>query len=174
MRKKIVKIPLYFGTVEIIETENIQELNERAKFDLFEAEAVVFKEIKKDGLSRYVIGFEGNCTPEIIAHECLHLVTNIFEDRGITIENTNDEPAAYLLGWSVSEVHKFLFPINIQQDPEQRDITSMHLTGKKIVFKTECSPLFTELRMPYTKKEIIEFNSQAEAMHYFNNEQKKL
>ncbi len=94
----------------MIETKNIEDLNERSKFNLFGFEAVVFPDPKEDGLSRYVIAFETKPPAKIIAHECFHLVTNVFHDRGITIDNLNDEPAAYLLGHFVDEVHKFIYP----------------------------------------------------------------
>lgn len=110
MKKKTIKIPLYFGTVEMIVVKDLTELNSRTNFDLFGFEACVFPEHHKSGLSKYVIAFEPNPPAKIIAHECFHLVTNVFHDRGITIDNLNDEPAAYLLGYFVDEVHKFIHP----------------------------------------------------------------
>lgn len=48
------------------------------------------------------------CNARVVAHEALHIVHKIFEDRYIQIDIDNDEPEAYLLGWVVGQCHKYL------------------------------------------------------------------
>lgn len=36
---------------------------------------------------------------ETIAHECLHAVNSIFDNRGVVHDWENDEPQCYLLSW---------------------------------------------------------------------------
>lgn len=44
---------------------------------------------------RYVILLEDNKDYYTLAHECLHLVKRVFEDRGIPFNSKNDEMIAY-------------------------------------------------------------------------------
>ena len=46
-----------------------------------------------------------------IAHECLHAVNMIFLELGIKYNTEYDEHAAYLLGFLVSECHKYISSI---------------------------------------------------------------
>jgi len=71
-------------------------------------EGCCFRNNDSDGYSRYIMAFLNDTTPKIIAHECLHFVGYLFEDRGINFSTTNDEPQCYLLDWAVGECHKFL------------------------------------------------------------------
>lgn len=45
-------------------------------------------------------------TPGIIAHEALHLMNLIFSDINSRVDQSNDEPQAYLLGWIVDNIHE--------------------------------------------------------------------
>lgn len=47
-------------------------------------------------------------TPGIIAHEALHLTHEIFTDIHHKIDQYNDEPHAYLLGWIVNRIHELI------------------------------------------------------------------
>lgn len=53
--------------------------------------------------NRFVV-FGEKPTPGFIAHECLHVVTDIFNDNGIPITHENDEAMAYTLGCLVDLV----------------------------------------------------------------------
>lgn len=45
-------------------------------------------------------------TPDIIAHEALHIVNMLLNDRNISINTTDDELQCYLLSWIVAQVEK--------------------------------------------------------------------
>ena len=80
----------------------------KINFNTLGFEAMVFRNDRASGYTKYVMLFEESAKAHVIAHEALHIVTYLFQDRNIRIENNNDEPAAYLLGWIVGECHKFL------------------------------------------------------------------
>jgi|GEM_PF-567795 len=111
MKKNIearIKIPLYSGDLIIVQSDDIQKVLDKygVKFDVHGYEAVTFRHDTRSGYTRYVIAFENPVNSRIVAHESLHVVTYLFEDRGMRIDNMNDEPAAYLLGWVVGQIHK--------------------------------------------------------------------
>jgi hypothetical protein len=105
--EKTIKIPIYSGKLIIIQSDNFSDIEK--KYNLVSLEdysAFCFK--KQNNSSTYVMVFGVDVTAGIIAHESFHVVTTLFEDSLITIDNNNDEPAAYLLGWIVEQCHKFL------------------------------------------------------------------
>ena len=109
MRTKKIKIPLYHGQLSIVQVESLSDIEEKYKLSSLKGfEAITFRNHMGNGYSRYVLAFEENTTPNIIAHEALHLVALIYEDRGMILEIENDEPQCYLLGWIVGQCHKFL------------------------------------------------------------------
>ena len=103
------KIPLYHGDLIIIQDKNLKWVQK--KYDTISLEdigACTFPYPKKSGATRYIMVFYGETSPKIIAHEALHVVNDIFKDRYIKLDISNDEPQAYLLGWIVEKCHKFL------------------------------------------------------------------
>ena len=97
-----IKIPIYGGTLTIIKCDNIDEVKERFKLpDTKHIDALVIYE----KVGEHIIIFEKGVNHGIVAHECLHVVTNIFEETHIWIDNDNDEPAAYLLEWIVNQYY---------------------------------------------------------------------
>ena len=111
MRKKKIEIPLYFGDLIIIQTNDIQKINKKYNLGLSKSifiEAVVFVNPKKSGWSRYYMVFGEVISSRTIAHESNHAVNRIFLDRSIDLDHENDDPQCYLLGWIVAECHKFL------------------------------------------------------------------
>ncbi|WP_447410805.1 hypothetical protein, partial [Clostridium perfringens] len=57
---------------------------------------------------RYVACFRSNPSADIIAHEAVHVVNHVYNDSRMMLDPLNDEPQAYLTGWVVGEMHKFL------------------------------------------------------------------
>lgn len=109
MNKKKLQIPLYAGSVTIIQTNNFKKVEK--KYDLTSllgVDALVFRKPNKNGASRYILVFENKTSPYIISHECLHFVNYVFDDSHISLDAVNDEPQCYLLGWIVGKCHKFL------------------------------------------------------------------
>lgn len=108
MRKKTIKIPLYYGDLVLIQTDDLEKVEKEYNTEsLHSSEACVFRNHNKNGWSVYVMAFESK-KPFMIAHESLHVVNRIFDDRGIKLDPENDEPQCFLLGWIVGECHKFL------------------------------------------------------------------
>ncbi len=111
MRTKTKKIPLYHADLIIVQDDDAQKILDKynIRFNIHGFGAATFRSHTKSGYDRYVIAFNNeDISASLIAHEAFHVVTYLFEDKQIRIENNNDEPAAYLLGWIVGECHKFL------------------------------------------------------------------
>jgi len=106
MKSKTVKIPIYFETMILIKTDDFKKVNKiyktKAKNKLYDA--VVFETIKT---GHHVIAIK-IADWSVIAHETVHLVNSIFLKCGIQLDRVNDEPQAYLTGWIVNEIDKFL------------------------------------------------------------------
>jgi hypothetical protein len=106
MVAKEIPIPLYFGKLILIKTDDFKKVNKvyktKAKNKLYDA--VVFETIKR---KHHVVAIKV-VDWSIIAHETVHLVNDIFLKCGIQLDRVNDEPQAYLTGWIVSEIDKFL------------------------------------------------------------------
>jgi len=111
---KHIKVPIYLGELILIQTEKIENLEGKYGLtDLKNIDAFCYDYPYKDGSSRYILAFEYNTTPKIIAHEAFHLVSYICRDRQMRIDLFNDEPQAYLIGWIVEQCHKYLQIKNI-------------------------------------------------------------
>lgn len=116
MRSKIVKIPLYPGNLCIIDAEKSGELKKFGIDIMFEPNEELFAHTIghqfKGKVCNYIVlntKHSERITPGIIAHESLHVVSNIFNHIGNRFEPTNDEDAAYLISWIVNEVHSFIY-----------------------------------------------------------------
>lgn len=101
--KATLKIPIYHGKLIIIQEDDLNKIAKQYELDTKPDEVDAFTFVLKDNV--YTV-FKDNTNAQIVAHEALHVVTYIFQDRGILIENRNDEPAAYLLGWVVKQITK--------------------------------------------------------------------
>jgi hypothetical protein len=109
--KKTIKIPIYHGELIIHQVKGWNKLEKKYGFkNEIEYGATVFKSHHSTGYTRYNIAFLKNPSPATIAHEALHVVSAIFEDRNM-IMHTGDyynEPQSYLLGWVVKQCYKHL------------------------------------------------------------------
>ena len=110
MITKEIKIPIYFGKLILIYTDNLEKVNQvyNTKIDDSLYDAVVFEPMDKD---EYVIAIKV-AKWSIIAHEIVHVVNAIFLKCGIELDRNNDEPQAYLTGWVAEEIDKFLKDVN--------------------------------------------------------------
>lgn len=106
MKRRTIPIPIYFGELIIIVTKDFQTVNELygTKIDDNLYDAVVFEMKDND---KYIIAIK-KVEWSIIAHEVVHIVNAIFLKCGIELDRHNDEPQAYLTGWIVNEIDKFL------------------------------------------------------------------
>lgn len=117
MRKtktKVIDIPIYYGDLILIQCEDLEEVFKKYELngDSKGFEAISWKESTHKGYNQYFMAFRYDTLYHYtVAHECFHVLTNIFDDRGIEIDLINDEPAAYLIGWIVNQCYDFLtFP----------------------------------------------------------------
>ncbi len=53
---------------------------------------------------------------DTIAHESDHLCNQLFQSIGATVDVTNDESHAYLLGWIVKQITKSYLKFKAQED----------------------------------------------------------
>jgi len=106
MRNKTIDIPIYFGKLTILLTDDWMELDilYKIKVDNNLYDAVVF-EIKDN--DEYIVAIK-KVEWSIIAHEVVHIVNAIFLNCGIELDRRNDEPQAYLTGWITNEIDKHL------------------------------------------------------------------
>lgn len=103
------QIPLYGGEFTIVVAEDFKDVEN--KYDLgstFGMDAFAFRVHDKTGYCEYVVCFHQDAKVGVIAHECLHMVHQLFADRRIEVSTDNDEPACYLLEWMVNKCNKFL------------------------------------------------------------------
>jgi hypothetical protein len=109
MNTKKIKIPLYFGCLIVHKIDSFEEINNLYKdinVPLNTYSAIVFND-KKDNI---VLAIE-EVNYAIIAHEIVHIVNSIFKRAGIKLDLDNDEPQAYLTGYLMKEINKFLSAI---------------------------------------------------------------
>ena len=106
MKIKKIKIPIYFGKLVIIFTDNLDEVVDKYKLILKgnEYDAFVWEDSIKD---EFLVAIKNNKF-SVIAHEAVHLVNYIFRKRGVILDTNNDESQAYLTGFIVNEIDKFL------------------------------------------------------------------
>lgn len=106
MKSIIVPIPIYFGKLIIVKTDNFKDVNRIYKTNIKNKlyDAVVFKTTKE---GHHVVAIKA-VDWSVIAHETVHLVNNIFLECGVQLDRVNDEPQAYLTGWIINEIDKFL------------------------------------------------------------------
>lgn len=104
MKCKKVDVPIYNGKLIMFKVDNWDKINKKYGFDLDKRHsACVFYDLNK----QVAVAFK-EYTPSIIAHEAVHVVNHIFKDRGIYLDVDNDETQAYLTGWVVKTINKFL------------------------------------------------------------------
>lgn len=110
LHKKSVNVPLYTGSLVILLCSELSVVEKKYGLPATkEYDAIVFNNRSKKGRDEYCVAFEcKHLNNGTISHEALHMVTSIFKDHGIYIELSNDEPAAYFIGWIVDEIYKFI------------------------------------------------------------------
>ena len=109
MKKKKIKIPIFHGELTMIQTKKKKwsKVGEKYKMQIGDFSAVVWKDEKQKFLSLFV-AFNGKPKSDIIAHEAVHLVNHVFINKGIEPCRYNDENQAYLTGWFVKQIQKFI------------------------------------------------------------------
>lgn len=108
MRKKKIQIPIYYGDLIIMQVKDWKKINKKYGYKLTkEYDGCVFKNELKSGYTQYIAAFIGKPKGEVIAHEVVHLVNQIYIDRLMSLDPNNDEPQAYLTGWFFKQIESF-------------------------------------------------------------------
>lgn len=109
--KKTFKIPIYHWDLIIHKGEDIGFIEKLYWFPERATDwygAITFTD-HKEWYTRYVMAFDNNQSVWDIAHEALHCLRYIYNDRGIEFVNDdNDEHQCYILGWIVNKAYDFL------------------------------------------------------------------
>lgn len=109
MKKKTIKIPIYFGFLTIVQTDDIiSEVRKHGENIDCLYEAVTFKKKRKDGLNHYVVVFLDEANPSVIPHECVHVKNHLFLDLMMVVDSKNDEAEAYLMAWIFEKIYSFV------------------------------------------------------------------
>ena len=115
---KTVKVPLYNGNLLVIltnSTKKLESILNHGKEELFAHS--YFHGYRKRQSFTVVLNFDNKhskLTHGVISHEALHISNFIFSERGIIPDFDNDEAQAYLLGWVVDEIYKFMKKHNFE------------------------------------------------------------
>ena len=116
MRSKLIKIPIYPGYLCLVDAEKLEDLKKFKMEHIFESNEQLFAHTIYHQFKGRICNFiiintkhSEPITPGIIAHESLHVVSNVFMHIGNKFDTANDEDAAYLISWVVNEVHSFLY-----------------------------------------------------------------
>ena len=107
MKTKKLSIPIYYGVLVIHKAKNLSEIGKKYNMNFQNYAAVVWRDEKKKYLNLHV-AFAKNTKPDVIAHEITHLVNHVFTHTGTKLDPYNDEPQAYLTGWFMKKISKFL------------------------------------------------------------------
>lgn len=110
MIKKIVKIPIFYGKLIIIVTEDLTCLNDKFNIKVDKTyEAYSYNHITNQGNSEYYAVFRnGKIDIQTVVHECVHIANYIFRHNGMDGSINDDECQAYLTSWIFKEIHKML------------------------------------------------------------------
>lgn len=110
MKTKKIKIPIYYGTLIIIISEDYPAVAKKygLKMNTELYGAFTWTHLTKSGHSEYILCIDQNISNHLIAHECVHLVNAVFSHTHIELDRQNDEPQAYLTAWFFKEIEKFL------------------------------------------------------------------
>lgn len=110
MIKKIVKIPIFYGKLIIIVTEDLTCLNDKFNIKVDKTyEAYSYNHITNQGNSEYYAVFRNRKIDiQTVVHECVHIANYIFRHNGMYGSIDDDECQAYLTSWIFKEIHKML------------------------------------------------------------------
>ena len=109
MIKEEKEIPIYRGTLVMILTEDLTELNEEYDVNFTNNYGGgVFNLTDKEGYTKFFVAFDNDWTYSLIAHEAVHLVNDIFKHKNVKLDVDNDEAQAYFTGWIFEQCEEFL------------------------------------------------------------------
>lgn len=111
LHKKAINIPLYTGKLVLIISNDIEKVQN--KYDILLFADFIYAhatKVNENGKTGYAIILNFDYTISLthgdIAHEALHIAIDIAEHHNV--ETDAQEPMAYIVGWVVDEVYKFI------------------------------------------------------------------
>jgi len=111
MEKKVkIDIPIYFGYLIIVFSDDLKAVSDKYKLGLEEQNYPAFVVGDKDlsGVNQYWMVFNPKyICHTIIAHEVVHCANWLFFDISAKPDLINDEPYAYLVGWITGQIYKY-------------------------------------------------------------------
>jgi hypothetical protein len=102
-------IPIYFGTVKVVQSNDKDKVNKRFKIDWDGLNTTVYTQDNHNFLM--VTQPVEVITPETIntiAHESVHIANWRMSRIGFKYDYENDEPFAYLVGFITEEIYKIV------------------------------------------------------------------
>lgn len=110
MKQKRINIPIYYGSLLIIDNttkEYTKEIETKYNCETTDGySAFVFENNKVKHFQLIVV--ITTLDPSVIAHESVHLTNKIFNNVGQELDSYNDEAQAYLTGWLFDKIYKFI------------------------------------------------------------------
>lgn len=110
--RKIIKVPIYNDKVAIVFSNDKDTVQKYIKPDLGELYAyTVFGNLGEHKCTFLILNFDYDfckITHGVIAHECLHVVSEILSSSGVKFDPDNEEPFTYLLEYITNEVYKYM------------------------------------------------------------------
>jgi len=114
IKSKKFKVPIYNVSFTVVIFERDEELQNKFKKVEFEPNISEFDGGVFEWKNHFYLCLRKQFdkvqypTNGIIAHEAKHLVNNIFIYISHKLDEYNDEPECYLLGWIVDKIHTVL------------------------------------------------------------------
>lgn len=109
MQINLFVIPIYFGTVKVVQSNDKDKVNKRFKIDWDGLNTTVYTQDNHNFLMITqpieIITFE---TINTIAHEAVHIANWRISRIGFKYDYENDEPFAYLVGFITEEIYKIV------------------------------------------------------------------
>lgn len=114
-----LEIPIYCRRLHIIITgdfsKDIPEINKKFNQECTEEDNVLGQSQVRGAHHMIILNvgkhrkiFKGKRLEaeiaDTISHECVHACNQLFKNIGATVDQDNDEPQAYLVGWFVKQV----------------------------------------------------------------------
>lgn len=112
MKIKEIEIPIFFGTLQIVVTNNFKKAVKKLKINIGDYEvdnysAFTYKD-SRNNVDLYRVFITKGVKTSVVVHESVHIVNFIFKNTGIELSLTNDETQAYLTGWIFEQIDKQL------------------------------------------------------------------
>jgi hypothetical protein len=112
MRIEEIKIPIYVGTLVLIQVDNLEELD--GKYSLKVDKGCNYGAFTFQENSKFYIAFPNEeISNSLICHESVHITNMLFKYICMKPDFDNDEPQAYFTEWVFEQVERFIKNTNM-------------------------------------------------------------